>query len=119
MWIFLNDSFLSIVKHRDIPGHLLVRARRPGDIKRAFPWVEEEETPNADYRYRAAIEAREAADCIARAMREIPYDNFKNSIQDPQYHNACSDVWLTMLGLQKGGKYKEMPFMPENDLPRQ
>lgn len=39
MWICLNDAFLSIVAHRDKPGVLLVRARRPGDIERTFPGV--------------------------------------------------------------------------------
>ena len=39
MWIFLSDSFLSIVAHRDKPGVLLVRARRAGDIEAVFPDV--------------------------------------------------------------------------------
>ena len=37
MWIFQNDSFLSIVAHRDKPGMLLVRARKAGDIEAVFP----------------------------------------------------------------------------------
>ena len=31
MWVLLNDSFLSIVRHRSKPNHLLVRARRRED----------------------------------------------------------------------------------------
>jgi hypothetical protein len=37
MWVFLNDSFLSIVAHRTEPGVLLVRARTAGDIEAVFP----------------------------------------------------------------------------------
>jgi len=38
MWIFLADSFLSVVDMGDPTGStLLVRARRQGDIERAFP----------------------------------------------------------------------------------
>jgi hypothetical protein len=37
MWIFLNDSFLSIVANRELAGVLLVRARKEGDIEAVFP----------------------------------------------------------------------------------
>ena len=33
MWIFMNDSMLSIVAHKDKPEHLLVRSRIEGDIE--------------------------------------------------------------------------------------
>jgi len=40
MWIFLSDSFLSIVDKDDPSGAtLLVRARVAGDIERVFPGV--------------------------------------------------------------------------------
>jgi hypothetical protein len=111
MWIFLNDAFLSIVAHRDKPGFVLVRARRPGDIERALqpklrPYsYQVEETPDADYRYRAVVPAEAAAEWIAESVRNITYDNFKNSIRDHEYHGACGRVWQEMLYLQQGGKY--------------
>jgi hypothetical protein len=37
MWIALTEGWLSIVAHRDKPDHLLVRARNPKHIRRAFP----------------------------------------------------------------------------------
>ncbi len=36
MWLYLTDSFLSIVQDRDYPEQLHVRARFAGDIQRAF-----------------------------------------------------------------------------------
>ncbi|MCK7581736.1 MAG: hypothetical protein MZV65_43030 [Chromatiales bacterium] len=35
MWLFLSESFYSIVRTNDLPpGHLLVRARRGGDLEK-------------------------------------------------------------------------------------
>ncbi len=36
MWIFLNNSFLSIVENRDNKEELLVRSRIKGDIYKKF-----------------------------------------------------------------------------------
>jgi len=106
MWIFLNNAFVSIVRHREQPDILLVRARREGDIERAIPGAVSEETQYADYRYRAPVSAEVVAQAISRQVRDIDYDNFKNSIEDPGYHAACSSVWGDMLRLQKGvGRY--------------
>jgi hypothetical protein len=33
MWLYISDGFLSIVAHRDLPMHLLVRARHPEHIQ--------------------------------------------------------------------------------------
>jgi hypothetical protein len=50
MSIWLNDAFPSIVADRNAPDRLLVRARRPGDIERAFAkqMVAVTETPGWD-----------------------------------------------------------------------
>ena len=44
MWIFLKDSFFSVVAHRERPKHVMVRARYSGDISRVFK-VREQHTP--------------------------------------------------------------------------
>jgi len=36
MWVYLWDSFLSIVQSKENPHFLLVRARHVGDIERVF-----------------------------------------------------------------------------------
>ena len=37
MWIMLSDAFFSIVSKNCGPDELMVRARRKGDIEKAFP----------------------------------------------------------------------------------
>lgn len=98
MWIFQNDSFVSIVAHKDRPGYLLVRSRIPGDIERAVPGAEVSEDPAADYRYRAVVSKEVVQEAIMKAIGGIDYPNFKNSIDraDGPRHEAYFDVWQTM-----------------------
>jgi hypothetical protein len=96
MWIFQNDSFLSIVAHRTKPGVLLVRARKAGDIEAVVPdaktWVDE----HADYPHRAEVPAEAVAQAVAERVRGIGYDNFKNSVQEQGRHDAYLRVWDVM-----------------------
>ena len=96
MWIFLNDSFLSIVAHRNKPGLLLVRARKAGDIEAVFPdaktWVDE----RADYPHRAEVPAENVAEAVAARVRAIGYDNFKDSVRERGRHDVYMDVWSVM-----------------------
>ena len=101
MWIFMSDSFLSIVAHRTKPQILLVRARVKGDIERVFPSAKVQRTPNADYLYRAEVNAGKVGARIAESIVDIDYDNFKNSIRDADRHDACMEVWSTMNRLQE------------------
>ena len=96
MWIFLNDSFLSIVADRDQPNSLMVRARIRGDIERVFPGYDVVETPSADYAFRATIPRRIVAGRLAAYAASIGYDNFKDSVADYARHDAYIGVWTTM-----------------------
>jgi hypothetical protein len=97
MWIFLSDSFLSVVQHKDDVSKLLVRARLKGDIERAFPGVTAEETPIADYRYRAIVPREKFAARLAALADGIDYTNFKKSVRDEARHEAYMNVWGIML----------------------
>ncbi|HVA83852.1 MAG TPA: hypothetical protein VNE82_06340 [Candidatus Binataceae bacterium] len=50
MWVFLRDSFLSIVADRGHKDRLLVRVRIKGDLERAFPRAKAVSLKNTDYR---------------------------------------------------------------------
>lgn len=100
MWVFLSDSFLSIVAHRSKPGVLLVRARVAGDIERLFPGKKATLTKTADYRYRTEVPAKDVAAAIAGQVELIGYTNFKNSVADHERHKAYFDVWGAMNRLQ-------------------
>jgi hypothetical protein len=101
MWIFLSDSFLSVVAHkRDQPDMLLVRARVSGDIERVFPDADVSETPTADYRFRAVLPRGEVAGALAGTVLTIDYDNFKNSVTEHDRHDAYFGCWRSMHDFQ-------------------
>jgi len=96
MWIFLNNSFLSLVEDLDNPDYLMVRARIEGDIESVFPGAEVTYTPDFDYYYRTSIPKKEVAKYIAKMIESISYSNFKNSVKDRSRHEAYFDVWDVM-----------------------
>lgn len=103
MWIFMNDSMLSIVASRDDSDQLLVRARNKGDIERVFPNADVFEDPLADYLHRAFIPRDKVMQAIAERLVDIDYDNFKSSIPpgDAKRHDAYLGVWSVMYGVQE------------------
>lgn len=105
MWIMTNGGFLSVVDKGDDSGRtLLVRARRPGDIERAFPDATVQDGGGTDYRFRARIDREQVAQAVADQVRGISYGNFKGSVRDRRLHDAYMDVWGVMYGLQDNGR---------------
>lgn len=100
MWVFLNDAFLSIVQLRGSDDLLLVRARKEGHIEAVFGDVEVIRTPERDYLYRAFVSRKSVADVIAQRLMKVDYGNFKDSISDENYHDACAEVWRVMNSFQ-------------------
>lgn len=102
MWIFLSNSFLSIVDKGDPSGAtLLVRARRRGDIEAVFPNAEVIENAGTDYRYRARIDRDQVALAIAEHVRGIRHCNFKSTVLDDDRHRAYMDTWKAMMRFQE------------------
>lgn len=102
MWIYLSDSYLSIVEYRDDPTQLLVRARCPGDLERVFgPEISVAETPTHDYRYRTVLPRQRVAEVLADRVLAINYPNFKNSVREHDRHDAYFSAWSAMGGLQR------------------
>ena len=102
MWIFLSDSFLSIVDKGDKSGQtLLVRARRMGDIESVFPEAKIVEGGGTDYQYRARIGREEVALRMAEQLRGVKYTNFKATVGDHARHAAYMSVWGAMYRYQQ------------------
>ena len=97
MWVFTSTGMLSVVAHRDLKGSLLVRARSPFHIREMFPYAAVDETPNADYPFRAVIERETYANVMLDYSLNIDYDNFKNSIEENNFHDHCVQVWAIMM----------------------
>jgi hypothetical protein len=100
MWIFTNEAFLSIVADPK-SNQLLVRARVPGDLERAFPGVPVKEGGGTDYRFRAWVDRETVAGLLYREAMNISYGNFKGSVVDIDRHAAYLDVWSQMLAYQR------------------
>tara|TARA_Y100000310_G_scaffold324189_1_gene385753 strand:- start:9906 stop:10400 length:495 start_codon:yes stop_codon:yes gene_type:complete len=98
MWIMMNDSFLSIVAHRDKPGMLLVRARHPEHIRAVFPGVDTWIDDEADYPFRAEVSRGHVSAVIAKQVGDIDYPNFKNSVRDKGLYAAYTRVWEALCG---------------------
>src|SRR3974390_1556011 len=97
MWLCLNDAFFSIVKKDCSPDELLVRARRPGDIEKAFGRrVRAEPVTDADYLFRARIPREEVSRAMEGELRRIDYANFKSGVHDDDLHVAYMRVWTAM-----------------------
>jgi hypothetical protein len=101
MWIFSNDSFVSAVQDRNNPDQLCVRARIKGDLETLFgDDIAVIETCDSDYRYRCFIGKSRVAETVAEAVRNINYDNFKDSVNDEDRHDAYLNVWTAMYRYQ-------------------
>jgi hypothetical protein len=103
MWIFAKNGFLSIVQHSEHKPLVLVRSRFRGDIEELFPGVEDgvEETPDADYRFRALLPRHTVAETVGKLILEIDYPNFKDSLADQDRHDVYLRVWQTMSCAQR------------------
>jgi hypothetical protein len=102
MWVFTDKGFVSIVEHREDPETLVVRSRFAGHIRNLFPGAKVIKTPDADYLYRAFLPRQAVKEKLAESVQDIDYPNFKNSIDESPYHEACKDVWSALYRHQRG-----------------
>lgn len=102
MWIFMNDSMLSIVEDFGDPEQFVVRARIKGDIENVFPDAVVEDKIGTDYKFRTFLPRQVVVDAITKRLNNIDYFNFKSSVDiyDYERSNAYHDVWASMLRYQ-------------------
>ena len=112
MWLITTRGFYSVVADHYEDGHLLVRARVSEDLESLGDLIlglEVEETPERDYRFRASVPREVWEGVVAVLAEEIDYPNFKTAVAERQGSDRAhvyADVWGTLLGLQKGGRYE-------------
>ena len=111
MWFCFSNAFLSIVDPDDGSSDLLVRARRPDDIKRIFPDAIVARTAGRDYLFRAYIDRELVGRVIAENVTKITYPNFKNSVKEHLLHDAYSKIWHIMSNLQPLAPYSASPIV--------
>lgn len=110
MWVFSKTGFVSIVKHKYIPGSLMIRARVREDLEQFIAVLDEvtgskhslKETPDGDYAFRTTATKKAVAEAITRQINDLDYVNFKNSVHgDADRDSAYMSVWSAMYGLQR------------------
>ena len=112
----LNNSFLSIVNKDCKPGELVVRARRPGDIARVFGrGIRVKRSIDSDYLFRAVVKIEEVKMAMNRAVENINYENFKDSVKDYDLHLAYMRVSSAMSEVQNPTPFG-MPFMGKKEM---
>jgi len=112
MWLFTDIGFFSVVRNRNNPSRLIVRARSEVDIKRLvsrhghsldLTELDVVYTPFADYSCRVEVSVLPWSAVLAQLTQDIDYDNFKDCVHRRQGVDRAmlySQVWSTMLSLQ-------------------
>ncbi|EMD0638833.1 hypothetical protein VPZ60_004249 [Salmonella enterica] len=105
MWFFGSDAFLSVVQHKTNPAILVVRARRPGHIEKMFPDADVSTLDGRDYQFRTELPREVVAARMQQYVMEMTATNFKDSVKEHTYHNACYGVWQCMEAIQPKPAY--------------
>ncbi len=102
MWLFLKNSFLSVVEDRNDKNNLLVRSRIKGDIEKIFSDAEILQIPNSDYKFRSFIPRYKVIEKIKEELENINYPNFKNEVgkHDLERASNYSKIWQIMYNFQ-------------------
>lgn len=101
MWIFLSNSFISVVQKPGDTDMLTVRSRIEGDIERVFPDAKVQANKGTDYKYRAKVPREVVAKALHDQAMAVNYPNFKSSVKDRKRHDAYMDVWSAMYKAQE------------------
>jgi hypothetical protein len=89
---------LSIVKHRDQPGMLMVRSISRDDLAHYFPGAKIIATPRGDYHYRVTLPAHDGAQ-LARSIEGSTYDKVKPSVSADRAPTFFA-VWKVLMDVQ-------------------
>lgn len=100
MWIFLPNSFISVVQKPGDTDVLTVRARIKGDIESVFPKAKVEVNKGTDYKYRAKVPREEVARVLHEQVMNLNWSNFKGAVKARKRHEAYMDVWSAMYAVQ-------------------
>jgi hypothetical protein len=101
MWLFTEQGYLSIVRHRRDQGLLLVRSRDRHSLatfcaRTGVDEAEIEDKQSADYRFHVTCSDGVLIDFMAAAVRDLDYDNFKTRVASTRgsaWHGALLGIW--------------------------
>jgi len=96
MWVLLNTGPVSVAAHRDDKEMLLVWARTRNHLEAAVGGDYRDkivEMSDADYKFCVEIDRETWATRLGEITKAINYDNFKNSVDNPELSVVYHDVW--------------------------
>ncbi len=100
MWIFLPESFISVVQKPGDTDMLTVRARIKGDIESVFPQAKVEVNRGSDYKYRSRVPRQIVAQALHDQVMGLNWSNFKAAVSARRRHDAYMKVWSAMHAVQ-------------------
>lgn len=100
MWVFTSKGFISVVQSDQDPDTFVVRARNRKHLEELFPKEQIVVLLGRDYGFRCFVDKMDFLEFMIKAVDNIDYTNFKDSIVDDNYHDACLRVWSVMYGYQ-------------------
>jgi|GEM_PF-3954810 len=103
MWIATNKFFCSIVQDVNNKDKFLIRFRSEKHAKAFQKLVKRKYNidTSADYKYRMYIPKYEFIAVMTLFMLDIDYPNFKDSVDDPKYHNILLEMWFILRRYQE------------------
>jgi hypothetical protein len=104
MWLFTPEGFISVVADKSDPTgpRLLARARSLHHLEKVLgDYIDAPfKVQASDYAWRAWIRRKDLGSIMEQVVNSIDYTNFKNSIEENAYHDACLGVWQSMFRYQ-------------------
>lgn len=107
MWLATTRGFYSVVAHRDLDDHVLIRARAKRDLRNLVallpkprPRIQTTMT-RADYPYRVAMRKADWMKCMVQLADDVDYDNFKNAVRSRKRHDVYSQMWGIALKIER------------------
>jgi len=99
MWIFLQDSFVTISQDANQRGRFMIRARVAGDIETLFPKAQVIRMDDADFLFRA-FPKQQVIEVLSSAIGNIEYTSFKGGVKDKCRAWSYAQVWAIMADMQ-------------------
>ena len=110
MWIVMKTGMISVVRHRENPNLMRVRARRREHLADTFPYhakkiIDNEQFPQIyDYRWHLDVPLPHLIEVVGSAILNIDYDSHvKESVagDDQQMYRAMIRTWTAFYALQE------------------
>lgn len=94
MWIFSQNEFLSVVRHRDDKSLLMIRFRSEEQAEACTLPGEVIITPEADYIARKVVHEVDFKEWMKQQIDDLQYDNYKNSTYSTPMHDMpLMQIW--------------------------